>query len=69
MYNYDERRKCDVEIIEDTQETIECFHEYGWGETNHYITKDQLEEFMNGKLIAFFDGEYTHTIKLKKEQK
>ena len=54
-----------VEIINDNKEEIAKFHKQGWGESDYYITKEQLQELMDGKLIAIFDGEYTKTIKLK----
>lgn len=55
-----------VEMILDTEEAIKEFHSRGWGSINLAMTRSQLEEFVNGKLIAIDDGEYTHTIKLVK---
>lgn len=55
-----------VEMILDTEEAIREFHSRGWGRVDLAMTHSQLEEFINGKLIAVDDGEYTHTIKLVK---
>lgn len=58
-----------IDIIDDTEESIKEYHDRGWGKEDLYVTKEQIEEFLNGKLLAINDGEYTHTIKLlnKKE--
>ena len=55
-----------VEMIVDSEESIQEFHKRGWGRQDSVMTQDQLEEFINGKLIAIDDGEYTHVIKLIK---
>lgn len=53
-----------VELIENTEEAIKEFHKLGWASQDLVITREQLNEFIKGKLIAINDGEYTHTIKL-----
>lgn len=55
-----------VEMIVDSEESIQEFHKRGWGRQDLVMTQDQLKEFINGKLIAIDDGEYTHVIKLIK---
>ncbi|MGL5189105.1 MAG: hypothetical protein ACRC7S_05515 [Cetobacterium sp.] len=52
-----------VEMINDTEEEVQKFHEEGWGRTDYYISERQLHDLLNGKLIAINDGEYTKTIK------
>lgn len=55
-----------IEMIVDSEESIQEFHKRGWGRQDLVMTQDQLKEFINGKLIAIDDGEYTHVIKLIK---
>lgn len=54
-----------IEMIDNTEESINKFHELGWGERMSTITREQLQEFIDGKVMAIFDGEYTHVIKLE----
>lgn len=58
-----------IEIIDNTEEDIKTFHDNGWGSSEWFITKDQAQEFLNGKLIAIFDGEYTTIIGLIDEKR
>lgn len=53
-----------VEMINNTEEDINKFHSLGWGGCKYTISKEQIEELLSGKLIAIFDGEYTHVIEL-----
>lgn len=41
------------------------FHLLGHGGNDIDITPEHIKALQEGKLIAWFDGEYTHTIKLK----
>lgn len=41
------------------------FHLLGHGGCDTEINQEHIEALREGKLIAWFDGEYTHTIKLK----
>lgn len=56
-----------VEIIENTPETIAKFHERGCGGEEETLTKEHIEALLDGKAIAFDDGEYTHVLYLKKD--
>lgn len=56
--------RINVETIDNTEEALKSYANKGWAHSDYYITKEQLEEVMNGKLIAIFDGESTFTIKL-----
>lgn len=60
--------KLKVEIIENTRESIDAFHERGWGQADYYITDEQIAALKEGKAIAIDDGEYTHVITLEIEQ-
>lgn len=55
-----------MKIIENTPEAIEEFHNRGWGGEELDITPEQLQALLGGKCLAFFDGEYTHVIRLAK---
>jgi hypothetical protein len=54
------------EILEDNEETIQKFHDKGWGANDCYITSKDIEALRQGKCIGHFDGEYTHVLKLAK---
>jgi hypothetical protein len=56
------------EIIEGTEESIDSFHERGWGAGNYRITEDDIKALREGKALAIDDGEYTHVITLSKEE-
>lgn len=56
-----------VDMINNTKEELDKFHSLGWGKSSYTITKQQVKELLDGKLIAVFDGEYTYTIGLEQE--
>ena len=47
-----------VEIIEDTQMARDEFG-HSYGSEIRFITNEQIQELLNGKMIAFSNGEYT----------
>lgn len=55
-----------VEMIENTKEAK---NNYGflWGCTEHTVTKKQVQELLNGKVMAMNDGEYVTFVSLEKE--
>lgn len=59
------RKRENVEIISDSEESIEDFKKRGWGHSDYIITELELCDLLKGKLIAIDDGEYTSTIKLQ----
>lgn len=54
-----------LEIIESDEESIDKFHDRGWGRTTHVITKEHINALLEGKAIGIDDGEYTHILVLK----
>lgn len=58
-----------ISIIKSDKETIDKFHNQGWGRENVTINKEQAEKFLNGDAIAIFDGEYTHVITIEEDEK
>lgn len=53
-----------VEMIE-FEQVVDA--QSAWGNTYSYITKEQLEDLQNGKLVYIDDGEYCHFIMMKGE--
>lgn len=51
------------------ENTIEAKDNYGylWGCTAHTVTKEQVQELLNGKVMAMNDGEYVTFVSLEKE--
>lgn len=58
-----------LEIKENNKVEEAKFSSIGWCHGFEIITKEQLEEVMQGKAIAIFDGEYTTWIALKEPEK
>ncbi|MGX7596302.1 hypothetical protein ACWNS2_13805 [Planococcus plakortidis] len=56
-----------LSIIKNDEESIDKFHDQGWGREDLAMDAQQLEQFLNGDVIAVFDGEYTHTITLNRD--
>lgn len=56
-----------LSIIKNDEESIDKFHDQGWGREDLAMDAQQLEQFLNGDAIAVFDGEYTHTIRLNRD--
>ena len=53
-----------VEMIDDTEEARD---EYGhlFGSSEHIITRSQVEELLNGKVMAMNDGEYVTFVRME----
>lgn len=49
----------DIDIIDDTDEARKAFG-YHYGCELQDISKEQLDALLNGKCLAYFDGEYAH---------
>lgn len=49
-------------IIENTDKSKIEFARGGYGQTETVISKEQLQALIDGKALAFNDGEYTHVI-------
>ncbi|WP_394863024.1 hypothetical protein [Paraclostridium bifermentans] len=62
----EERSRNEVEIIENTEQSILEYENMFWAHSDHYITEEQLKQLMHGKLLALNTGEYSLTIKLGK---
>jgi hypothetical protein len=58
----------ELEIIENTNEAKDDYAKLGWGQSEVFITKAQIQALLEGKSLAFFDGEYTNIITLKEEE-
>ena len=54
-----------LSILPNSKKNEKRLKEIGWGHSLELITKEQLEEVMNGKAIALFDGEYTTWIAIE----
>lgn len=48
----------DIDIIENTKEA-ENNYGHGWGSSTVVITHNHIEALLNGKQLAFNDGEYS----------
>lgn len=61
------------EVIENEKDNIDCFIAQGYGNNEILLSKHELEHILeslvNGKVIGFYDGEYTTTISLKQGDK
>lgn len=55
-----------MEIIENTKEEKFLFSKRGWGHEDLTISEDELKALLEGKTLAFDDGEYTHTLTLER---
>lgn len=53
-----------VEMI--TEEQVSQFSS-AWGNTQSYITEEQITELREGKVMYIDDGEYCHFIRLGKD--
>lgn len=54
-----------LNILPNLKKNEKRLKEIGWGHSLELITKKQLEEVINGKAIALFDGEYTTWIAIE----
>lgn len=51
---------CNVDVIENTKDSIDDYERKGFNNTTYYITRDQIKALLNGKLIAMCEGQYTN---------
>lgn len=51
----------DVEIIENTKQGEDTYG-HGYGSNTVVITNEHIKALLNGKQLAFNDGEYSHFI-------
>jgi hypothetical protein len=60
------QRECDKIVV--IENTVAAQDEYGhmWGSYWNQITKEQIQALLDGKQIAFHNGEYTNFISLEK---
>lgn len=49
-----------VDIIENTKDSIDEYEERGYDNSMYCITKEQIADLLNGKLIAICEGQYTN---------
>ena len=54
----------DVEMIDDTKEARDKYG-YLWGCSEHIITRSQVEELLNGKVMVMNDGEYVTFVRME----
>lgn len=55
---------CETVIIENTDQARDQFgHMYGSGNT--YLSREDIQALLDGKCVAFHDGEYSHFLTLK----
>lgn len=56
-----------VEVIENSYEAMEKYGFY-WGYSEYELTKDQVQQLLDGKIIAVNDGEYSAFFRLKESE-
>lgn len=65
----DENKELDwnheITILEYNYQALKNFG-FGYGYDAKEITKEDIQALLDGKIIAFSDGEYSHFMKLKK---
>jgi|GEM_PF-5260749 len=59
----------EIKIIENTEEAQHKYAKLGWGHGQVTLDRKHLKALMDGKAVAYFDGEYTHSIVLSQETK
>jgi hypothetical protein len=57
----------EFEIIENTEQAKSDYAKYGWGQGEVKITNAHIQALLEGKALAFCDGEYTHIVTFKKD--
>jgi hypothetical protein len=57
-----------IEIIENTKEAKENYHNMFWGCEDYTLTKEDFVSLLEGKTLAHEDGEYSHTFTLENIQ-
>ena len=59
----------EIKIIENTEEARHKYAKLGWGHGQVTLNSNHLKALIDGKAVAYFDGEYTHSIVLSQEAK
>jgi hypothetical protein len=58
-----------VEILENTEEVKNAYHDNWWGREEIVLTAEDVIALLEGKALAFNDGEYSHVLVLEGESK
>jgi hypothetical protein len=56
-----------IMILENNEEDRKKLMSFGWGHEDITLTKKHIKALQEGKCLGWDDGEYTHLLKLKKE--
>lgn len=56
-----------VEVIDNSYEEMEKYGFY-WGYSEYELTKEQVQQLLDGKIIAVNDGEYSAFFRLKESE-
>lgn len=59
----------EIDIIENTKESIAGYRNKGWGQSEYVLSKEHIQALIDGKAIAVADGEYTNVFVLEGETK
>lgn len=59
----------EVDVIENTKESLTEYHNQGWGRGEYILTKEHMKALNEGKAIGVYDGEYTNVFILKDDEK
>jgi hypothetical protein len=54
-----------IEILNGDDESINRFHDRGWGRETLFVTEDHIKALQEGKALGIDDGEYTHVLVLR----
>lgn len=57
----------EYKIFENKEENRRNFIKKGWGHSDLELSKSDLNDILNGKALAMFDGEYTTWIIVKED--
>lgn len=50
-------------------ETTKEIADLGWGHGDTYLTDEDIDYLKQGGILGYFDGEYTHSIQYKSNNK
>ena len=56
-----------VEVIDNSYEAMEKYGFY-WGYSEYELTKEQVQQLLDGKIIAVNDGEYSAFFRFKESE-
>lgn len=61
-------KNCDsAEVIDNSYEAMEKYG-FFWGYSEYELTRDQVQQLLDGKIIAVNDGEYSAFFRLKESE-